>query len=66
MPDAEDACPVNYHCSRTDFTRLLTVNLSPAEENGRPAVWVVDATVRINSLKENEKGSFCGHGTQTA
>lgn len=61
VPDAEDACPVNYHCSRTDFTRLLTVNLSPAEENGRPAVWVVDATgTKVTETENSDPGIAVG------
>lgn len=54
VPDDKDACPVNHHVTRTDFTRLQKINLSPFEERSRPAVWVVDSTVR-NTFQDNAK-----------
>ena len=55
VPDAEDACSVNHHCRRTDFTNLLTVNLSPYESLSlsKPAIWVVDSTVSICTLRKH-------------
>ena len=50
VPDAEDPCPVDHHCTRTDFTKMITVELNPYESPSIPPVWVVDSSVSKNRL----------------
>jgi len=49
VTDYEDACSINHHVTRTDFSRLQTVDLSPFESSSKikPPIWAVDSTVRI-------------------
>ena len=69
VPDEEDACSVNHHVTRTDFTRLHKVELTPhtSATNYKPAVWLVDSEVRIFSrnlkawLSENLRDSMRRH-----
>lgn len=53
VPDAEDACPVNHHCTRTDFNRMIAVELNPFESPSTPAAWVVDSTVSKNRVTKS-------------
>lgn len=63
VPDAEDACSVNHHCRRTDFTNLLTVNLSPYESLSlsKPAIWVVDSTgTKVEETEDSDPAIAVG------
>ena len=48
VTDYEDACSINHHVTRTDFSRLQKVNLSPFESSSaiKLPIWAVDSTVR--------------------
>lgn len=50
VTDYEDACSINHHVTRTDFSKLQKIDLSPFESSSviRPAMWAVGSTVRIN------------------
>ena len=49
VTDYEDACSINHHVTRTDFSRLQEIDLSPFESSSaiKPPIWAVDSTVRI-------------------
>lgn len=66
VTDYEDACSINHHVTRTDFSRLQKVDLSPFESSSaiKPPIWAVDSTgTQVTEEENSDPGIAVGDVT---